>query len=427
MKRQLIGTVVAAITMLAGVLHAELPRVMNFQSIVYDQDGNVTTQEFVDVNISIVDETGNIYFTENHIGVPVVNGAINIAYGEESGGIPIEALDPATGRKFVDVRVDDTNPFDILPIGAAPYSIWSQRAISVADNSIGAEQIKDGSIELRHLASQLKFGEIGGTVEEAQIPATIARKDSIDSHLSSNQAHSAAAVTIDPRGAFAAQLGNTVQAALDTIYGNVAQEISNRQTSIQNVSNQFNASTNNLQQQITTNSGNITALSNRATNSENAITNLSNRVTNNDNLIGQHNDRLSAIEGRPVAQSEKAFSWGRYRPADVYSGYNVQSALRQWVPNGEVGDARDDFYQIRFASPATNDNVIVSLTMMVEPRAFGDNMVAGVLGGAIMASNVDRNGFQVRCAYIPNRDPEASEEEETVLCPGFMWVAYAGD
>ncbi|MBI4212389.1 MAG: hypothetical protein HY540_07105 [Deltaproteobacteria bacterium] len=217
----------------AGIAHAEVPKTLNLQSVVYDRDGKITTADNVNVHVKIQDEQGQVVFEEDHLDTPVVSGAINLYVGEAQGGIPLEALDPSVGRKFIDVTIDGSNSFDLLPLNAVPYAVWSQKALEVADKSVGSEQIKDGAIELRHLGSQLQFDQLGGAAQDTQIPNTIARKADLDAHVrASANAHSASAIALTAGRPFASQLGGTVQLALETVYSQIATEIANRRSAI---------------------------------------------------------------------------------------------------------------------------------------------------------------------------------------------------
>ena len=59
-------------------LKAEVPHLINLQSMVYDADGNVTKSDKVSLTIRVLDETNNVIYTEDHKEVPVIEGAINV-------------------------------------------------------------------------------------------------------------------------------------------------------------------------------------------------------------------------------------------------------------------------------------------------------------------------------------------------------------
>ena len=219
-----------------GVAGAELPRSINLQTMVYDLDGNVTRSEFVDVSVEIVDENGSAYFREDHYDVPIVQGAMNLLIGEASGGIPLTALDPAEGRRFVNVLVDNTNPFDILPLSSVPYAIWADRAQSVVKDAITGENIKDGSIEPRHFAEDFEIDKMAGTLTDVQIPPNIVRQEVLDTHTTSTEAHPAGTIPVVTGAAYPVGMGTTVQVALEKLYSATVTETQNRQITDNNLS-----------------------------------------------------------------------------------------------------------------------------------------------------------------------------------------------
>jgi len=145
MPLAIIGMVVLAILCMPMMAQANS---MNIQSMVYDIDGNIVEDSAVNVSIRIVDEEGEELYLEEFSDIPVVRGAMNLNVGESVGGIPMDALDPSTGRKFVDIMVDDEHPYDLMLLQSVPYSMWSDMARDIVPNSIRADHIQDGAIEL---------------------------------------------------------------------------------------------------------------------------------------------------------------------------------------------------------------------------------------------------------------------------------------
>ena len=393
-----IGSVVFLLVAFVSVARAELPKTINLQSVVYDQDGNVSGADFVAVSVHIVDEAGAVYFSEDHYDVPLVQGAMNLIIGESSGGIPLTALDPASGRKFVDILVDGSNPYDILPLSSVPYALWADKAVEVADDSIDGDSIKEGSIEFKHLSSEFNINEIGGTVEDGQIPENIVRQESFDLHLNSETSHQSTTITMDPASSFASQLGATVQIALDTLYANYAQEVASRQTAITNLTSQLTSSVSSLQSQITSHSSSISSLNS-------TVSNHTGRISSLESTVSQQGTRINALEGDPVQTQERALGWGAVDiSGNSLYGYNVGSVTFYTVPQVSIGQA---YYRVNFASPASSNAVAVSLTTM-GPRTF-----EGPDG--IELQNVSSSGFDVRC-YEGDSSMSRS-------C-AFHWVAF---
>jgi hypothetical protein len=387
-----------ALLIYTGSAAADLPKTINLQSVVYDQDGNVTEADFVEVSVQIVDESGNVYFQEDHYDVPVAQGAMNLIIGEASGGIPAAALDPTAGRRFVDVLIDGANPYDILPLSSVPYSIWADTAVGVVAGSIGSDSIQDGAIELKHLATGFELGQMGGELADAQIPTNIVRQETFDLHLNNAAAHQAPAISMNPAGAFAAQLGATVQIALETLYSNYATEVANRQTAIANLNTQLTNSVNSLQSQITSNDGDISSINSTLNSHANSINSLSSSVASNSNSIANHEVRIAAMEGGDPEQL--AHAWGVVSSACSNSyGYNVSGTSCTMGIKEII---------INFSSSAPNSSVAIALTPLANGTGMENNYAV---------SDVSAGGFRIECY---------NGSGSQVSCTnGFHWMAFA--
>ncbi|PJA18765.1 MAG: hypothetical protein COX62_08170, partial [Deltaproteobacteria bacterium CG_4_10_14_0_2_um_filter_43_8] len=236
-----------------SLAHAEVLRVLDFQTIVYDENGNVTQDEFVDVNIQIVDENNTPLFEEDHFEVPVTNGAVKLDIGETLGGVPSNVLNPTDGRKFLNVRINETSPFSLLPLSSVPYSIWSDKAMAVADGSITANSLQDGIVEARHFSPNFDISSLGGSATDAQIPEGIARDTEVIQDITNAVNNlQAVGVQLDQNGTFAAQLGETVQIAMENLFTRIGEETGARI-----------AADSDLQSQVIQNQNNIDLLLNR--------------------------------------------------------------------------------------------------------------------------------------------------------------------
>ncbi len=173
-----------------------IPHQFNLQSLIFDSDGNLSKDSKADISIRILDENNNVIFTEEHGSIPLVDGAVNLNIGE-TNAISLDALNPATGMKFLDILVNGATPFDLMPITAEPYSLWAERALSVPDESIASQQIKNGSIKAEDLDAEIGFGNLSGSIAVTQIPNDIARAKDLEDHKQSTTAHDAANITVN--------------------------------------------------------------------------------------------------------------------------------------------------------------------------------------------------------------------------------------
>lgn len=192
-----------------------LPHVFNFHTTLRDDDGNLIQNDFIDLEFQIVDGQGNILFSESQPGVQVVRSAVAVVVGEESGGIPLEVFDPATGAKLLKYKIAGNEFSDGIELNTYPYSLWSEKALGVVDDAIGSEQIKDGSIELKDLARSIEFTDVKGITTEAQIPTSFATDVELTAHANASQAHWAKQIRVE--GPFMLHTSTNVEDLLSTL------------------------------------------------------------------------------------------------------------------------------------------------------------------------------------------------------------------
>lgn len=225
---------------------AAVPHYLNFQSVLRDDGGNLITDSFIDLEFKILDQDGQEIYHEVQPGVQVVRSAVNVMIGEgvdpnstsvPKGGLPPSVLDPTNGQKFLQMKIGDNLPSDPMEFGMVPYAAWAEKALGVLNDSIGSEQIKDGSIKVQDLAPELTFGDINGTASDGQIPSTIATDSELNAHINSTTAHPASAITVT--GSFNFTSTPTAQALLTGLDGGLANEIANRQLDRTNLQNQI--------------------------------------------------------------------------------------------------------------------------------------------------------------------------------------------
>ena len=113
------------------------PQMVNVQSVLVDEGGNVLTdKQEDDIIFSIVDGANTVYYTEvQH--VIIINGAISVLVGkgndpvtgQPTRGIPYDAFSP-DGDRLLRVKLTDQSiPQDDLQIVSVPYSMYSQLAL----------------------------------------------------------------------------------------------------------------------------------------------------------------------------------------------------------------------------------------------------------------------------------------------------------
>lgn len=232
MKKNAIVLAALLMGILNGTAHAQdtlpIPHQMNLQSLIYDSDGNISKSESVDLTVRVLDTDNNVLFSESHPAVPIIGGAVNLSIGSIES-LPLDALDPATGPKFLDIAVGGENPFELMPLVAVPYALWAEKALTVPDESIESRHIKNGSIKLEDLEG-ISFSDLKGQAGQDQIPSEIATDTELNNHINSTTAHQASSIVVSSN--FANFVASNVLEALQKMDAKVAEEIVNRQNGL---------------------------------------------------------------------------------------------------------------------------------------------------------------------------------------------------
>ncbi len=136
---------------------AQVPRLINYQSLVYDDGGLPVADGSSVVTFRITDIAGSVLYEEKQI-VDVVHSVISAMVGNgldpngaPTGGIPLEIFESDGGR-YLEVMVEGYEPQSPLEIVSVPYAFYAERAVGVADGSIDGKAIAKESITVEHLA-----------------------------------------------------------------------------------------------------------------------------------------------------------------------------------------------------------------------------------------------------------------------------------
>ncbi|QQR79619.1 MAG: hypothetical protein IPJ69_09700 [Deltaproteobacteria bacterium] len=107
-----------------------------------------------------------------------------------TGGIPLNALDPSHGEKFVQYQIGTNQPVDPISIGSIPYAMWAEKSFGVVNDAIGSDEIKNGTIKAEDLeAGSVKFSDIGGLIGNTQLPVDVVHLSELEAHKNDPRAH----------------------------------------------------------------------------------------------------------------------------------------------------------------------------------------------------------------------------------------------
>lgn len=154
----------------------DVPHFLNYQSLLYDDGGNLIQDGESSLKFRIVGVSGDVFFEEQQ-KVNVVNGYVSAlvgngldANGAPSGGVPVSIFTPGA-QLFLEVTADNYPPEPMLEIVSVPYSIYSEKALTVADGSIGEAALKENIITREHLKDDL-IAQLADEMDTANLVAT---------------------------------------------------------------------------------------------------------------------------------------------------------------------------------------------------------------------------------------------------------------
>lgn len=147
-----------AVAIAPAFVHAgSLPPLINFQSVLLDEGGNLLPSGSTTVQFQILDENQAPIYSETQ-NVEVVKGAVNALVGNGSdtkgvttGGIP-EDIFAGGAPRYLQVQVGSHAPEDPMTIVPVPYAQWSQTCATVADGAVAAGKIAKAAVGFEHLA-----------------------------------------------------------------------------------------------------------------------------------------------------------------------------------------------------------------------------------------------------------------------------------
>lgn len=169
MIRRIAFSLAALTVLLPALAAAQVPKYVNFQSVLRDDGGNLVEDGFVDLTFKILDQDGDELYAEVQPGVQVVRSAINVMIGEgivpgsspaaPTGGIPLNALDPANGNHFLQIQFGPNLPSDPMELGSVPYAMYAETALKI-DLNISAGELPPILVTEDELAAAITSAEV---------------------------------------------------------------------------------------------------------------------------------------------------------------------------------------------------------------------------------------------------------------------------
>lgn len=156
----------------APVDAAPLPPLIDFQSVLLDEGGNLLPSGATSIQFQILDENREPIYTETQ-SVDVVKGAASALIGNgtdskgiSTGGIPEDTFISGAPR-YLQVQVTGHAPEDPMTIVPVPYAQWSQTCASVADGSVKPASIAKAAVGFESLAPDV-IGKLAEQLSQTQ-------------------------------------------------------------------------------------------------------------------------------------------------------------------------------------------------------------------------------------------------------------------
>lgn len=154
------------ISILSIQLMAQAPDAFQYQAVLRDSDGNIRSNETVELSIAILQNStnGTEVYSETHNTTTNDYGLINLLLGEGTTSDDFSAIDWSAGDYFVEIQVDDT-VMGTTQLLSVPYAKYSAMAGS-AESAIAV------SNETQNLSDVLDKGNSAGnnTIEQLADP-----------------------------------------------------------------------------------------------------------------------------------------------------------------------------------------------------------------------------------------------------------------
>lgn len=134
----------------------QVPRLINFQSVLTDPAGNPLLSGLYTVYFRILGPEGEELYQESQ-SLETEAGAVSTMVGAQGNLLP-EIFDPNRPH-FLGVQIEGQGPEKQMEIATVPYSFYAERALGVAPQSITAEAIQPHAITADLLAEDV-LGEL---------------------------------------------------------------------------------------------------------------------------------------------------------------------------------------------------------------------------------------------------------------------------
>ena len=134
-------------------IFAQSPNMFNYQAVVRSPTGDLLKNQSVSFEIVILQTspTGTPVYTETHNATTNEYGLVTLKIGDGTTSDDLSTIDWGADDFYMKVSMDEEGGTNYQVMGttqllSVPYSLYSEAAENVADNSISSEKILDGEV-----------------------------------------------------------------------------------------------------------------------------------------------------------------------------------------------------------------------------------------------------------------------------------------
>ncbi|MBF0107376.1 MAG: hypothetical protein HQM16_18860 [Deltaproteobacteria bacterium] len=241
----IILTIILITALNASASVTQVPDIISAPVVLYDEGNNLLGDGDYTLTIAFKDKSGTYLYTEEQ-NVSVKNGvahivlgagyAVGSAFASPAGGLSYDVFN-VDGDVMVEVLVEgQTNPQEISILATQPYAFISQYAVTVANDSITSNKIKDGTIRAEDLDATFLEGLI--SQDKSIVSSASSQASAPEGYVSANEVSVSSDIGLNNAS------GNTVYKvlqgldnAIDTLRGvDLNQSLNDINTNVEEVS-----------------------------------------------------------------------------------------------------------------------------------------------------------------------------------------------
>ena len=161
-------TILVSIAFLFALsIFAQSPHMFNYQAVVRSPTGDILNNQNVSFEIVILQTspTGTPVYTETHNATTNEYGLVTLKIGDGATSDDLSSIDWGADDYFMKVSMDEEGGTNYQEMGttqllSVPYSLYSETAEKISDNSVTSSKIQDGEVQVADIDDGAALTEI---------------------------------------------------------------------------------------------------------------------------------------------------------------------------------------------------------------------------------------------------------------------------